>query len=191
MKQSNLFLNFKIGTRLSLSFGIIIVLVLFTIIFILNRMNKISEDINELYEHPFTVSQALLSAEINMHMMHKHMKDVALSQNTEELEVAIQDVKGHAMKVDRYLNEAKAQYLGDPKDFDLVIEKFTAWAPIRNDVISLTKAGEKVKAAGITKGRGELHVVELENSLQELIDFAGKKALDLKKELFEQRKELE
>lgn len=180
MKSSNLLSNLKIGTRLGFSFGIIIVLMLVTITFILTRMNTISNDIDELYDHPFTVSKNLLSADVYIQHIHKYMKDVASAENEEELAIAILEVEKNEVLADLNLQQAKVLFKGDPRNFDVVINKFHNWKPIRDEVISLTKAGEKAEAMSITKGRGERHVVELENSLQSLINFASTKALEFK-----------
>jgi methyl-accepting chemotaxis protein len=54
---------------------------------------------------------------------------------------------------------------------------FASWQPIRNEVITLTRAGNTERAARITKEKGARHVADMQGKMDALIDFASGKAV--------------
>ena len=60
------------------------------------RENRIHAELNDkIYQHHFTVSIAVLKADNDILAMHRYMKDVVLSTNKDELEVATSLVDQH------------------------------------------------------------------------------------------------
>ncbi|MDP6620841.1 MAG: methyl-accepting chemotaxis protein, partial [Alphaproteobacteria bacterium] len=130
----------------------------------------------QIQRHPFALSNAVLEANSNIIAMHRHMKDVALATNSEELELAISRVKEHEREVYRHLDLAMVRFLGDKTKIEKAREAFSNWKLIRSEVIELTRAERFAEATAITKGRGVEHVVLLTEHMDGLIEFARGKA---------------
>ncbi len=131
---------------------------------------------NNLYEHPFAVSNAVLEINSDIIGIHRHMKDVALAQNTEELELAISLVDKHEAEVFRHFDFIMERFLGDKARIVETRQLFTDWKPIRSEVIELTRAGRNDEAALITKGKGAIYVETLTQEMDGLIEFSKNKA---------------
>ena len=166
----------KISHRLTAGFSAVALLVLFmggASIFYVRDIGSIVED---LYEHPFTVSNAVLRIKVNIYDIHRNMKDLALVENKEDFE-------RYRLNVDRLERETL-------KDFELVEERFLGsldeveaarilfenWAIIRSKVIELSRSGQYREASDITRGEGAQHVGKLEAAIEVLADYASNKA---------------
>jgi len=189
MNIFNWFKNMKIGGRLGLGFSIIILIILSGFLFVQNRMSLMSDSLLNLYEHPFTVSRAVDKVNIYIISMHRSMKDVTLADSLDEIDLAVKTVNEYETKVYKELNIAKEQFLGDPIEIETLIGLFIAWKPIRDEVIELTKAGDKYNAAKITKEKGASHVLLLEKAIGKLTAFASGKAEEFKNEALTRNKE--
>jgi hypothetical protein len=70
------------------------------------------------------------------------------------------------------------RFLGEKEKYKRALKVFTEWKAIRDEVISLMRAGKNFKAANITKGKGAIHVSKIEKAMESLGDFAQSKAED-------------
>lgn len=140
----------------------------------------VSTSTEQLYRHPFTVSNAAREIKINLVSMHRYMKDVVLAQNDEQLERASALVAEHEKAAFDSFRVIFDRFLGDKEKVLSVYQTFVAWRDIRNEVIALKHAGETDAAAAITKGKGADHVELLNRQTQELADFAANKAAEFR-----------
>ncbi len=81
MKPSNL----NIGKRLGLGFGLVIILTFFVSMYTVSKLQRLANISEELYEHPYAVSNAVRDIRAYINAMHRSMKDVALSKNHEKI----------------------------------------------------------------------------------------------------------
>ncbi len=91
--------NLRIGMRLILGFTIVIIIFVITGVIALVNLQKINELSDKMYNNPFTVKSATLEANGNIIAVHRAMKDVALSQNSEQLEAAVKSANTYNEKV--------------------------------------------------------------------------------------------
>jgi len=168
--------NLKIGVRLSIGFCLIVLLMWVAVGFSLSRIAAISDDVNNLFEHPYSVSAALLQAKGNIIKIHREMKDVVISETTTERDSYIRNVEVIDKETVGYFEIAERQFLGDPKEIQELIANFQGWRPIREEVIALLENGKIQEAAAITKGKGAVYLQGLESDMIGLIDFANEKA---------------
>ena len=168
--------NLKIGTRLGLGFVVMLMLMVAVGIFAMYQMSHLATLTTKLHDHPFVVSNAVRDVDSNVIAMHRSMKDVALAEDSASLEVAANVVEQHEKKVYNMFDIIQERFLGDQKDVEEVIQIFTAWKPIRDEVIDLMRQGKKSEAAAITKGKGQRHIDVLDKEIHDLVDFASQKA---------------
>lgn len=131
---------------------------------------------SNLYNHPLTVSNAVLEANANIISMHRYMKDVALARTPGDMETAISNVAAHERMVLSNLDVVLDRFLGDRAKIEAVRTSFIDWRAIRSDVITLMRQGRREEAAAITKGRGADHVAMMGEQMRSLILFARAKA---------------
>jgi len=144
-----------------------------TSIYNLLKLSQLTEDI---YRHPFVVSNAVRSIDTNLISMHRYMKDVALSRNDMELESAIHKVNEHEKLALKEFDIVFKQFLGDKSKVQTVYQAVLDWKIIRDEVITLMRSGKKQQAAQITKGKGAEHIFYLNSTTQVLIKYETNKA---------------
>ena len=142
------------------------------------HLRDIARDVDNIYQHPFAVSNAARSLDFHLVSMHRHMKDVVLATDTQEMERAISEVAKHEAAVMDDFAIIFERFLGDKSKISKAYSTFVAWKPIRDEVIVLKRAGNRDEAAAITTGHGANHVRHLNREVDELLQFAFKKADD-------------
>jgi len=171
-----MFKELKIGTRLSLGFGVVFVLFCTLTVFSINRMQYIADYTSLIYNHPLTVSNAVLRINAHILKIHRSMKDVALDESLTDIDRDSHLVNGFEKEVYKDFDVIDQWFLGDKARLAASREVFISWKPIRDEVIELMRAGKKGEAADITKGKGAQHVIKIENAMDALNVFAQGKA---------------
>ncbi len=168
--------KFGIDSRLGLAFGFPVGLVLFMGLLAIQNIRDISDTTEMLYRHPFAVSRAMLRIDANIVRMHRSMKDAALAEDPAALNETARLVRQLESEVLQDLELVKERFLGDQNDIIGLEELFMEWRPIREEVITLMRAGNRLQAAQITRDKGAQHVDRLSASAAGLLEFASVKA---------------
>lgn len=166
----------KNQNNISLIFALIILLLVGQGVFSLTYLKTIASQTENLYQHPYTVSNAARNISINLVSMHRYMKDVALAENEQKIKRASSFVDEHEQQVLNNFNLIFDRYLGKRSDIQFAYKAFIDWKVIRDEVIFLKMKGENKEAADITRNKGADHVALLNRETQKLIDFADNKA---------------
>lgn len=140
------------------------------------QLTKISQDVDDLYRHPFTVSNAANNINFHLVCMHRHMKDVVLAHNKEELDLAVKEVLVHEQAALKEFDIIFERFLGNKSQLNKTYQTFLGWKAIRSEVISLAKQNRIAEAVAITKGKGANHVATLNLLVKNLVEFALNKA---------------
>jgi len=162
--------------RFSLGFSLIIIVVICLGLNSQWQLSKISQDTDNLYQHPFAVSNAANNINFHLVSMHRYMKDVVLANNNEELSYAVEQVTLHEEQALKEFDTIFERFLGDKSQLNRTFQTFIDWREIRSEVIKLVRTKENTLAIAITKGKGAKHVTNLNGLVAELVDFAFKKA---------------
>lgn len=145
--------NMKIGRRLSIGFGIVILITVFVGLFSLLKLQTLAELTENIYEHPLVVSNAVRDIRANINAMHRSMKDVALAETVEKIDTASAAVVMYEQQVYKDFKTVFEQFLGDKRDVDHAYRSFVDWKLIRDEVITLSRRGRKDEAVDITRGK--------------------------------------
>ena len=174
----------KLNIRSKMLGGFALVLLLTTAVnvYSLVQMNVLAGLTESMFDHPLQVTRAVLRADAGIVRMHRGMKDVVLSTDVAGIEAAGATVAEDEEDVYEQLAIVEGWILGDEGKALIAetIQDFRDWKPIRDEVISLTRAGETAQAAFITKGRGAQHVELLESQMIKLRDYAAAKATGMR-----------
>jgi hypothetical protein len=163
---------------LTVSFILIIVLFLSTGILIIQGLFSQAQLTRTIYHHPLIVSNASLTAALNIAKMHRSMKDVVLSQSRPELEAVVNAVAGSERVVYQQLNLVRDHVLGEEGRTleEESLQLFVDWEPIRETVVQQVISGSRQRAIKITQTTGAIHVDKLESKMLDLTAYARKKA---------------
>lgn len=140
------------------------------------EIREIAAITEKFARHPHTVGIAITDLQVSTIKMHRSMKDVALSTDSNGLEAAAAAVAVEDSKAEQKLTILAERYLGPKADVEMARKMLAEWRPIRADVISATREGDRARAAAITKARGAEQVLKIEESLNKIKTFATEKA---------------
>lgn len=168
----------KNQSNISLAFALVILLFIGQGVFSLIYLNTITAQTENLYQHPYAVSNAARNISMGLISMHRYMKDVVLAENEQKIKIASSLVDEHEQQVLRNFDLIFDRYLGEHRDVQNAYRAFVDWKDIRDNVIVLKTNGKNIEAADITRGKGADHVALLNREAQKLVDFADKKAKD-------------
>ena len=92
--MGNLFVNNNQKT-ISVVFAFVIFLLVGLGLISLFYLKDIAANVKNLYNHPYTVSNAVRDINMNLISMHRYMKDVVLAENEAQLNSAVLLVNKH------------------------------------------------------------------------------------------------
>ena len=170
----------KNTVKYKLAIGFLLVILLFVSFGVISlwEVHTLGNLTKTIYEHPLVVSNAALTAAINMTKMHRSMKDVALSNSPEELDKASNEVNKYEQLVYGQLDVIREMIIGiEGQNLEKRTRQlFDDWKPIREEMFLLIHSDRTDEAALVTKGKGADHVAKLEEKMLELTSYARKKA---------------
>lgn len=168
--------NFKIGTRLGIGFGMALSVLVGFSIYAADNLNRLSALTEKLYQHPYTVSTALLRIRVNTAQIHRQVKEILLAQNSQELPMMIADINNREKLIYDDFALIHQRFLGDKADITQAQAQFATWKPRRDQVIQLKQANKTAEAIALAKANNIQIIDELNRELDDISEFAAQRA---------------
>src|SRR6185369_11415742 len=87
-----MFDKLRIRTRLLASYAIIVLLMIITGVYALNRLDYVASLTTDLYDHPFTVRKSVRDATLSFLRMHNKLKDSVLAKDNTSLNANLKEM---------------------------------------------------------------------------------------------------
>ena len=169
--------NLKIRSRLMAGFSVVVLFLLLIGAISLRNLAAQGERLNEFYDHPFTVSNAISDAQDHILRMHRSMKDVVLYGNDrQELDKALRDIDDAEQTVFRDLAVARERFLGEKSKMDRIREMLDQWKPVRSATVELVRKGKMREAAIHHRDFARELVTKIDTEVGEVLKFSTGKA---------------
>ena len=162
--------DFKIGKRLYLGFGIILVLMCIAGGFALNGFLRSLNLMNQLYNNTLIVRAATLESNAEMITINRSMRDVVLSRDTQSLELAIQAIDESDKKIQKNFILIKNHFLGEEEIVDSIYKTYLDWEPIRDETIKSARNEELEQAIENISGKEAEQTALIRKGMDELMD---------------------
>jgi methyl-accepting chemotaxis protein len=169
-----MFKNLSIGTRLTLSFGFVLLMLAVVAGISLYSVDSLSGLTTTLYRHPYAATNAAYRADAEVVRVHRGMKDVALSSTPEALDAAVKAVKTGEKRIYAELDILRERFLSDPQLIENMAKAMDAWVPFYDATIELVRQGRKAEAAQRTREEGAKLVVAISTAVNEVVAAANK-----------------
>jgi methyl-accepting chemotaxis protein len=117
----------KIGSRLGLGFAFLVLLSAVLGGVSHSSLDSIAGLTAKLYNHPYTVSNAVLQASLDVTSIDRSLKDEFLAENPEELAAAAKDIKEHTVSANQQFAIILDRFLGDKSEVQSIQQDFKAW----------------------------------------------------------------
>ncbi len=93
--------NLKIGSRLFIGFGVIVVILISLTLYGIRSMETLSRQTIMMYNHPLTVSNTVLKINTNIIKIDRAMKDIVLAEDVDSMTEYTQTVNALEQEVFR------------------------------------------------------------------------------------------
>ena len=134
-----MFKNMRVGAKLGLAIGLVVMLLIATGLFSLNRIAHVGDLLEKFYRSPFAVTNAVARVDGEVVRMHRSMKDVALSKTPADLDKAVAAVDASEKKAYDRIKIIKERFLGDKSLIERLEKGLDDWRPTRQRVIALMR----------------------------------------------------
>jgi len=169
--------HFKVGQRLLIGFGSIMLFLIFISVLSIYQSYTLSAVTDNLYRHPYAVGHAMQEARSVIVKMRSTIKDIIAVRTLDEMLQRAKQVDEYEVRVYELLKIAKERYLGDPQDVQNIVELFAQWKPVRDTIFSRFDLNDRsVVIQMITYGAGIEHFNKLEDAIQKVLVFGKNKA---------------
>ena len=177
--------NDRSEKQIIISFTLVICLVVILAMVSIIKMTELSSLTQKFYNHPFAVATSAHIIQTHLVSMHRYMKDVVLSRNNDDLEMATKRVNKDEELIYKEFDLILERYLGDKQEISKTRDLFSDWKIIRQDVIGLMHKGKIAEAVKMNQTRAYEHVNTLSKRVNVFVDFAHNKAAVFSKDALE------
>lgn len=165
--------DLKIGTRLTLGFGLITVLIIVSFYMIFTRVNTLTTLTENLYNHPFTVTNAIHSVQYQSRYIQDLLHHSAIFP--EHIDSIKNIIDSLDERIVNNIQLARQRYLGDKtglEEFSHAYAKLAATSSAIIEDLSERRIDEAIKKL---KAR-ELIVQKNNSSIDKVLEFAVNKS---------------
>jgi len=175
-----MFDKLKIRTRLFAGYAIIVLLMIITGAYALNRLDLEASITTDLYEHPFTSRKSVRDAYFDVTKMHYILKDTV--SGSMSLESGLQKMNDYEKDFTQRMGLLKERFLGKQSDVDDINKSYEEWKPIRDRIVSLIKARQNAEATKLIETVEAAQMAKLEKDMLDVLVFTDNKAAEFMKE---------
>jgi methyl-accepting chemotaxis protein len=166
----------SVAQQLALGFGLILLCLLGTIVFSTYQQGQLAAMTTAEYDHPFTVTTAILRADANLMRIKSDMRDIFLAGNAASIDTTVADVKAREQEVDADIALASDRYLGDKTDFAALSQAVAAWEQTLDQEIALQRAGNGSAAQDLAHVTGAAQLDAVTDLRRKVVGVAQAKA---------------
>jgi len=168
--------NLKIGSRLTLAFFILLILVAILSVVATKNMGELSARTEKLYKHPFTVSTAILRIDRDIFKLNNAVKTLQIAKNPKEKSTAMTEVSDLQKHIKQDFKLISERFLGDKAEVETTQKLFDEWRTILDEQTTLLQDERKAKQLARIDTESEQLIVQLERQMADIVAFAKNKA---------------
>jgi signal transduction histidine kinase len=171
-------MTFGIRQKLFSGFAVIILLFTGTCLVGLTYLQLVVNSLERTMAHPMVVNRTSKDIEVLVLSIQRNMYGISLSRDKTNMDRHIGEIRQKEDKALRLLSVIQMQILGN-KGKQLALDtriSFYRWRPIRNKAIALAMDSKYDQAQKINDTQGDYHVRLLQDELDNIGDYANKKA---------------
>jgi methyl-accepting chemotaxis protein len=171
----------NIRTRLLASYAVIVLLMILTGVYALNRLDHVAGLTTNLYEHPFTVRKAVRDATLSFLRMHNKLKDSVAAKDNIALNANLREMADHEKEMNGKLDIVKERFLGKKSDVEDVLRVLDEWKRLRDQAIAALQSNRRETAAQLVRTLDANQFVAFEREMNDILLFADNKASEFVK----------
>ena len=163
------FKNMKVGGKLMLAFGTVIVLYIFTVIAAIAAAKEIAGTLQEFYDESYTVVSTSLKIDASIQGIGRDLLCVAAGSEGREKEVYLEETKEFVDYVENHLPVLLNKKADDKELVAAVQKEIREITPIREKIISLLESDKRAEALEVYSSEYEPIALAERQALNELV----------------------
>lgn len=144
--MKNYFKNIKVGKKLIITFSIVFVLYIVTVISSLINIKSIADRMEKFYDEPFANVRTSMQMIADMHNVGRNLLLLSAVDEEGESSASIQETKAIIEQVDSDMVQLSSGYVSGKEKVEQLKDQFNELKPIRDEVISCLEAEDKQEA---------------------------------------------
>jgi methyl-accepting chemotaxis protein len=177
MQTLNAIRKLNIGLRMAIGYGFIFLTTILGFYYIIIKMDKMAQNSDNFYNHPYTVSNAINAAEIDVLTINRNTLLICLEIDKDEINKAFVHIDSIETALDESLQVVADQYLGPKSDIEHIHKLIVEWKPLREKINELVLAGKNDEALSLLKTKVNPTVSRIISEIMVVKVFAAKKAI--------------
>lgn len=167
------FLNMKVSKKLIVSYAVIILLSVLSLLSCILNIRNIGEELDQFIGAPYIVRSAALEMKSAMEGMQRSVLRAATSMDEANMEAALADAASYGEQVNNNFAIVKERFAGDARLITEVENGLTKLKPHREKVLEMAKAYVDPAEIGDYMNSYNLQIInEILTLLEEIIDYA-------------------
>lgn len=171
--------NMKINQKLILSYAVVLILLVLSILVSIFNLIKIGNQVETFYNGPFMASAAANSVNTNFELMQKSVYRAISNSSQTITDEAINDAQLAAQEIQTQMPIIKEHFLGDVSIVENLQAKLTELAPMRETVLEMAKNNQNAEAAQYMEDNNIRVIAEAQTYLDTLIESANTRGQEL------------
>ncbi len=172
----------KQKSSLAFRFWLIVICIIFILmgvaLFSSYNLKSAGQLTNNLYQHPYAVSNAVRSIQYHVAAINRSIKNILLVPQVSAIQHHVDLIKQHEKQAKNDFAIIYEKYLGNKSDIEKIDRNFKQWAQEREKIIQLARQGLRVQAQSQALLTDYHYVVKIEEDTNTLLTFADNKALE-------------
>jgi signal transduction histidine kinase/DNA-binding response OmpR family regulator/HAMP domain-containing protein len=134
--------DLKIESQLIIGFGTMLVLVILLGVVAYRQSNKIHEQTELIYNHPFKVREGIGTLQVDILNIRVGMRDLMVSKTDDQKQNALEQMNIYEADVLKQFDMIRDQYLGPQKDIEEAYQAFLKWNTAYKENLRLFENGQ-------------------------------------------------
>ncbi|TAN48959.1 MAG: response regulator [Methylococcaceae bacterium] len=174
--------DLKISSRLSLGFGLLLLLVVLLGGLALQSIVNLTTLMNRINDHPLRVIDEAQQAKTNVVTIQRDIRDLIRPDRRDDPEALMGNIARMDHELDDHLAVVRSQYLGPADDVARLTRALTDWRRMRDEALAMERAGGQAEAIARAEPERRRLSIDTENKFQDVLNFARAKAQTFRKE---------
>ena len=170
------FRNLKIGKKLLLAFGAIIIMYVLTVVIALFNIRTLAERMDRLYNEPFANVQTSQNAMANLQKVSKNLSLLAGTENLVDKDTFLQDTKETVKEVEAGMEALATGYVSGPEKVEELKGLFSQLKSPRDAMLAAIEENRREDALNIYTGEYAPQVAKVMTCLGEVVDLSAEDA---------------
>jgi len=166
----------NIKYKIILAFSFIVLLLAAMGSFLIQSMESLAKETENIYRHPFAVSNATRDIRIHLLSVQNNFKDMMLSRNGEACGILVERIHSNESKIEKQLDLINERFLGNIQDVQKLLQGYKRWENLCESIVALKRKGMDDQALRMMQEQLPQITKAFESEIQFIADFANAKA---------------